>query len=111
MAPTPRSRRAYDTAVALAKSELSPVTAFMTGKVKIAGNMGMLLGLQNVLALLAGARWPRSTSSTDAATRLLSAVTEIVECARASNRPFGVRHVRFREPELTSRSSPSARAR
>jgi putative sterol carrier protein len=42
----------YDTAVALAKSELSPVTAFMTGKVKIAGNMGMLLGLQNVLALL-----------------------------------------------------------
>ncbi len=45
----------YDTAVALAKSELSPVTAFMTGKVKIAGNMGMLLGLQNVLALLPGA--------------------------------------------------------
>jgi len=45
----------YETAVALAKSELSPVTAFMTGKVKIAGNMGMLLGLQNVLALLPGA--------------------------------------------------------
>lgn len=45
----------YDTAVALAKSELSPVTAFMTGKVKIAGNMGMLLGLQNVLALLPAA--------------------------------------------------------
>ena len=45
----------YDVAVALAKSELSPVTAFMTGKVKIAGNMGMLLGLQNVLALLPGA--------------------------------------------------------
>ena len=45
----------YDTAVALAKSELSAVTAFMTGKVKIAGNMGMLLGLQNVLALLPGA--------------------------------------------------------
>ena len=45
----------YDTAVALAKSELSPVTAFMTGKVKIAGNMGMLLGLQSVLALLPGA--------------------------------------------------------
>jgi len=34
---------------------MSPVTAFMTGKVKIAGNMGMLLGLQNVLALLPGA--------------------------------------------------------
>jgi putative sterol carrier protein len=45
----------YDTAVALAKSELSPVTAFMTGKVKIAGNMGMLLGLQNVLSLLPAA--------------------------------------------------------
>lgn len=45
----------YDTAVALAKSELSPVTAFMTGKVKIAGNMGMLLGLQDVLALLPSA--------------------------------------------------------
>jgi putative sterol carrier protein len=47
--------QSYDTAVKLAKSELSPVTAFMTGKVKIAGNMGMLLGLQNVLALLPGA--------------------------------------------------------
>ena len=45
----------YDTAVALAKSELSAVTAFMTGKVKIAGNMGMLLGLQNVLSLLPAA--------------------------------------------------------
>ena len=42
----------YETAIALAKSELSPVTAFMTGKIKVAGNMGMLLGLQNVLALL-----------------------------------------------------------
>ena len=45
----------HDTAIALAKSELSPVTAFMTGKVKIAGNMGMLLGLQSVLALLPAA--------------------------------------------------------
>jgi putative sterol carrier protein len=45
----------YDTAVALAKSELSPVTAFMTGKIKIAGNMGLLLGLQAVLALLPAA--------------------------------------------------------
>ena len=31
------------------------MTAFMTGKIKIAGNMGMLLGLQGVLALLPGA--------------------------------------------------------
>jgi len=45
----------YDTAVALAKSELSPVTAFMTGKIKVAGNMGMLLGLQAVLSLLPAA--------------------------------------------------------
>jgi putative sterol carrier protein len=44
--------QSYETAVALAKSELSPVTAFMTGKVKIAGNMGLLLGLQGVLSLL-----------------------------------------------------------
>ena len=42
----------HETAVALAKGELSPVTAFMTGKIKVAGNMGLLLGLQNVLALL-----------------------------------------------------------
>jgi putative sterol carrier protein len=42
----------YDTAVALAKSEVSAVTAFMTGKVKIAGNMGLLLGLQGALVRL-----------------------------------------------------------
>jgi len=54
-APDATITESYDVAVALAKSELSPVTAFMTGKVKIAGNMGLLLGLQNVLALLPGA--------------------------------------------------------
>lgn len=42
----------YETAAALARSELSPVTAFMTGKIKVAGNMGLLLGLQGVLSLL-----------------------------------------------------------
>ena len=47
--------QSYETAVALAKSELSPVTAFMTGKIKVAGNMGMLLGLQGVLSLLPAA--------------------------------------------------------
>jgi putative sterol carrier protein len=47
--------QSYETAVALAKSELSAVTAFMTGKIKVAGNMGMLLGLQGVLALLPAA--------------------------------------------------------
>ncbi len=45
----------YETAVALAKSELSPVTAFMTGKIKVGGNMGLLLGLQAVLSLLPAA--------------------------------------------------------
>jgi putative sterol carrier protein len=44
--------QSYDTAVRLAKSELSAVTAFMTGKIKIAGNMGLLLGLQGALAHL-----------------------------------------------------------
>lgn len=44
--------QSYDTAVKLAKSELSVVTAFMTGKVKVAGNMGMLMSLQGALARL-----------------------------------------------------------
>jgi len=44
--------QSYDAAAALAKGELSPVTAFMTGKLKIAGNMGLILGLQGVLAQL-----------------------------------------------------------
>jgi putative sterol carrier protein len=47
--------QSYDTAVRLAKSELSAVTAFMTGKIKIAGNMGLLLGLQGALAQLPAA--------------------------------------------------------
>jgi putative sterol carrier protein len=42
----------YESAVALAKNELNPVTAFMTGKIKIAGNMGLLLSLQGALARL-----------------------------------------------------------
>jgi SCP-2 sterol transfer family. len=47
--------QSYATAVALAKSELSAVTAYMTGKIKIGGNMGLLLGLQGVLAQLPAA--------------------------------------------------------
>jgi putative sterol carrier protein len=42
----------YDSAVALSKGELNAVTAFMTGKIKIAGNMAMLLGLQAALSRL-----------------------------------------------------------
>ena len=47
--------QSYDTAVALAKRELSPVTGFMMGKIKVAGNMGMLLSLQGVLGQIADA--------------------------------------------------------
>jgi putative sterol carrier protein len=47
--------QSYDTAVKLAKSELSVVTAFMTGKVKVAGNMGLLMGLQGALSQLPNA--------------------------------------------------------
>lgn len=45
----------YDSAAALARGELSPVTAFMTGRLKIAGNMGMILGLQGALSQLPAA--------------------------------------------------------
>jgi putative sterol carrier protein len=51
-APEATITQSYATAVALAKSELNAVTAFMTGKIKIAGNMGLLLGLQGALARL-----------------------------------------------------------
>jgi putative sterol carrier protein len=44
--------QSYDTAVGLAKGDVSAVTAFMTGKIKVAGNMGMLLGLQGALGQL-----------------------------------------------------------
>ena len=51
-APDATITQSYDTAVALARNELSAVTAFMTGKIKIAGNMGLLLGLQGALTQL-----------------------------------------------------------
>lgn len=54
-APDATITQSYETAVALAKSELSAVTAFMSGKIKIAGNMGLLLGLQGALAQLPAA--------------------------------------------------------
>jgi putative sterol carrier protein len=44
--------QSYETAVKLATSELNPVTAFMIGKVKIGGNMGLLMGLQGALVRL-----------------------------------------------------------
>jgi putative sterol carrier protein len=44
--------QSYETAVKMAKSEINPVTAFMTGKIKIGGNMGLLLSLQGALTEL-----------------------------------------------------------
>jgi putative sterol carrier protein len=52
--------QSYDTAVKLAKSEINPVTAFMTGKIKIGGNMGLLLSLQGALTEL-----PKAMESID----------------------------------------------
>jgi putative sterol carrier protein len=54
-APDATITQSYDSAAALAKGELSAVTAFMTGRLKIAGNMGMILGLQGALAQLPAA--------------------------------------------------------
>ena len=39
----------YETAAALARSELNPVSAFMTGKIKINGSMMLLMQLQGAL--------------------------------------------------------------
>lgn len=47
--------QSYETAVALAKRELNPVSGFMLGKIKVAGNMGQLMALQGVLGKLAEA--------------------------------------------------------
>jgi putative sterol carrier protein len=47
--------QSYDSAAALARGELSPVTAFMTGRLKVAGNMGLILGLQGALAQIPAA--------------------------------------------------------
>ena len=44
--------QSYESAAALARGELNPVTAFMTGKIKVAGNMGLLLSLQGALTRL-----------------------------------------------------------
>lgn len=47
--------QSYETAVALAKREMNPVTGFMMGKIKVAGNMGQLMALQGVLGKVADA--------------------------------------------------------
>jgi putative sterol carrier protein len=45
----------YGSAVALSRGDLNAVTAFMTGKIRIAGNMAILLGLQGALSRLPAA--------------------------------------------------------
>jgi putative sterol carrier protein len=47
--------QSYETAVALARREANPVTAFMLGKIKVDGNMGLLMGLAGALGKLADA--------------------------------------------------------
>jgi putative sterol carrier protein len=54
-APDATITQSYDTAVALARREANPVTAFMMGKIKVDGNMGVLMGLAGALGKLADA--------------------------------------------------------
>jgi putative sterol carrier protein len=42
----------YETAAAMARSEVSPVSAFMTGKLKVNGSMMLLMQLQGAIAEL-----------------------------------------------------------
>jgi putative sterol carrier protein len=44
--------QSYETAVGLAQRTVNPVTGFMLGKIKVDGNMGILMGLTGVLAEL-----------------------------------------------------------
>jgi putative sterol carrier protein len=41
--------QSYETAVGLAQRTVNPVTGFMLGKIKVDGNMGMLMSLTGVL--------------------------------------------------------------
>ena len=42
----------YETAAAMARSEVSPVSAFMTGKLKVNGSMMLLMQLQGAISEL-----------------------------------------------------------
>jgi putative sterol carrier protein len=52
-APDATIEQDYETAAALARSELNPVSAFMTGKIRINGSMMLLMQLQGALTELA----------------------------------------------------------
>lgn len=45
----------YDTAVALSKSELSPTAAYMSGKIKVTGDLMKLMQLQGIFSVLPSA--------------------------------------------------------
>ena len=51
-APDATITQSYDDRGGSRQVRGSPVTAFMTGKIKVSGNMGLLLGLQGVLTQL-----------------------------------------------------------
>ena len=52
-APDATIRQSYETAVGLARRETNPVMAFMTGKIKVEGDMGRLMAMQGILSKLA----------------------------------------------------------
>lgn len=51
--PDATIEQSYETAAALARSELNPVGAFMSGKLRIIGSMMLLMQLQGALTELA----------------------------------------------------------
>jgi putative sterol carrier protein len=51
-APDATITQDYETAVALARSELNAVSAFMSGKIRISGNMTLIMQLQGAIAEL-----------------------------------------------------------
>lgn len=53
-------KQSYDTATAISKGEMSAQTAFMTGKVKVSGNLAKLMQHQSVLS-----QWSAAVSSLD----------------------------------------------
>ena len=52
-APDATIRQSYETAAGLARRETNPVMAFMTGKIKVDGDMGRLMAMQGILSKLA----------------------------------------------------------
>ena len=51
-APDVTVTQGYDVAVGMARREVSPVSAFMTGKLRVDGNLMLLLGLQEAFSRL-----------------------------------------------------------